>query len=145
MSSLARSIALSTAMTLLASALVAGLALAEPKEWDQKRVAALANMLASEVLAMKQNISKARETADPDSPRWVILDDLMQLQHRVVALVAMVNSGQGRDKTEPIYRRVKSAVENARQDAPAYPAVRREQRHIDAANTALRKLSEFYE
>ena len=98
MTRLPRSLALPTAIAILASVLLAGPGFADPKPWDQKRVGALAGMLASEILNMKKAIANARETADPESARWIVLDDLMQLQHRVVALVAMVNSGQGREK-----------------------------------------------
>jgi hypothetical protein len=75
----------------------------------------------------------------------VVLDDLMQLQHRAVAFRVLVSAGQGREKTEPVFRRVRTAIEHARRDAPAFPAIQRQHRHIDAAKAALDELSAFYE
>jgi phage shock protein A len=129
----------------LGSILVAAPASAEPKAWDEAEVAKLANQLVSAVANIKNNVAGRREEADPSSARWVVLDDLMQLQHRAVAFEGLVRSGQGRDKTEPVFRRIRSAVDNARRDAPAFPDVQKQREHIDRAQSALTALTAYYE
>jgi hypothetical protein len=145
MSNISRRSALLAGIAVAGVLLVAAPAMTEPVVWDQKRVQNLAEDLATHVSNIKKGIAHARETADPKSPRWVVLDDLMQLQHRVVALVVLLSAGEGRDATEPVFRRVRSAVEHARDDAPAFPDVQKQARHIDKANAALDKLAAFYE
>ncbi len=129
----------------LGSVLVAAPGFAEPLAWNEAEVAKLASELAVEVASMKKNIAGRRDEADPNSARWVVLDDLMQLQHRVVAFEGLVRAGQGRDNTEPVFRRIRTAVDNARRDAPAFPDLQKQRKHIDRAQSALNALSAYYE
>jgi hypothetical protein len=129
----------------LGSILVARPALAAPVEWNQERVLVLARQLGHEVVQIKDSIAHARETADPNSPRWVVLDDLMQLQHRVIVFEALVSAGEGQKETAPVFRRIRTAVKHARRDAPAFPEIQRQKRHLDRASEALEKLNAFYQ
>jgi hypothetical protein len=129
----------------LGSVLVAAPGFAEPAAWDEAEVAKLAHQLVVEVAAIKDDIAGRREEADPHSARWIVLDDLMQLQHRTVAFEGLVRAGQGRDNTEPVFRRIQTAVDHARRDAPAFPDVQKQRKHIDRAESALKMLSSYYE
>jgi hypothetical protein len=129
----------------LLSVVVAAPGFAEPVAWNEAKVAKLASQLVFEVSKIKDNIAGRRDEADPNSARWVVLDDLMQLQHRVVAFEGLVRAGQGRDNTEPVFRRIRTAVDNARRDAPAFPELQKQREHIDRAQYALNALSVFYD
>ena len=145
MGSHSRFVAISASIVALASVLFAAPGIAEPTAWDEAEVAKLAQQLVVEVAAIKENIAGRRDEADPQSARWVVLDDLMQLQHRVVAFEGLVRAGQGRENTEPVFRRIQTAVDNARRDAPAFPEVQKQREHIDRAAAALTALSSYYE
>ena len=41
--------------------------------------------------------------------------------------------------------RIRTAVENARRDAPAFPDVQKQREHIDRAQSVLKTLSSYYE
>ena len=144
MNSIARRVAPFAAIAVLGSMLVTGPARSEPKEWDQDRVLMLARLMNYEVVKMKDDIAKARETADPKSARWIVLDDLMHLQHRVVVFEALISAGEGREATAPVFRRVRNALKQARRDAPAFPEIERQRKHISSLNTAVDKIAVFY-
>jgi len=145
MSSIRRALAICGSCAVLGSILLAGPGFAESTAWDEAEVTKLANELVAAVSAIKRNIAGRREEADPQSARWVVLDDLMQLQHRAVAFEGLVRAGQGRDATAPVFRRIRTAVEHARRDAQAFPDIQKQQKRIDQANSALEKLSIYYE
>ena len=111
---------------------------------NHKKVAALAHDVAVEAARIKANLAREWDRADKASTRYVILEDLQVLHHRAIALEGLVRSGQGRDKTEPVYRRMLTAVEHARRDSDDFPAIAAQRRHIDAAESALRKLADCY-
>jgi hypothetical protein len=113
-------------------------------EWDQKQIAALADQLTRDVAKIKDGIAKDWERSDKHSARYVVLDDLMTLQHQVVALQTLLGAGEGREQTAPVYRRVLIRVSQARQDAAAFPEVAAQKHHIDAAHKTLAKLSAYY-
>jgi len=119
-------------------------AAAEPAPWDEKRILKLTSRLVIEVDAIKTGIAREWERADKSSARYIVLNDLMMIQPRVVAFEGLVRAGQGRDKTEPVFRRIQDAVENAREDAQKYPAVRSQSKRIDTANAILEELGTFY-
>ena len=129
----------------LGVALLTAPGLAATAEWDEDEVARLANALGGEFAAIKKGIAERREEADPESARWIVLDDLMQLQHRAVAFEGLVRAGQGRDKTAPVFRRIVTGVENARRDAEAFPEVQKHRHHIERAESLLQELSRYYE
>ncbi len=118
---------------------------AEPREWDQKKVAHLVNQVLTAVSYMKKAVAAEWDRADKTSARYIVLNDLMIVHHRLVALLGLVRSGEGREKTEPVYRRVKTAVGHARRDANTFPVLEEQQSRIDAAEAALAQLAEFYE
>jgi negative regulator of replication initiation len=113
-------------------------------EWDQKQVAALADQLTRDVAKIKDGIARDWEQSDKHSARYVVLDDLMTLQHRVVALQTLLGAGEGREQSAPVYRRVLILVSQARQDAAAFPEVAAQKQHIEAAHKTLAKLSAYY-
>ena len=145
MKSMRRVLAICAGGLALGPVLFAAPGFAELAAWDKDKVAKLAHDLVVEVVKMKNNTAGARETADPESARWVVLNDLMQLQHRVIAFEGLVRAGQGRANTEPVFRRIRTAVANARRDAPAFPAIQKQREHIDRAEAALKELSSYYE
>ena len=111
---------------------------------DEKRVAALVHKVAVAASRIKKNIAREWDRADKSSTRYVVLNDLMVLQHQAVALEGLVRAGQGRDKTEPVYRRVQSAVQHAREDSDRFPAIAGQRQHIAAAEAALEELADCY-
>ncbi len=111
---------------------------------DEKRVAALARKVGGAASRIKDNLARDWDRADKTSTRYVVINDLMILQHRAVALEGLIRAGQGRDKTEPVYRRMLSAVEHARQDSQQFPEIAAQQKHIDTAEAALQELADCY-
>ena len=111
---------------------------------DEKRVAALAHDVAVEASLIKDRLAREWDRADKTSTRYVVINDLMILHHRAIALEGLVRAGQGRDKTEPVYRRMQSAVQHARQDSQRFPEIGAQQKHIDKAEAALNELADCY-
>ena len=111
---------------------------------DEKRVATLVDRVAAKASRIKKNVAREWDHADKESARYVVLNDLIVLQHQAVALVGLVRAGEGRDKTEPVYRRMQSAVQHARQDADKFPAIAAQRHHIAAAEAALAELADCY-
>ncbi len=136
----------STLVTLGTCALLACLAgsATAHSHCDEKRVAVLARKVAVEASNIKKNIAREWDRADKESTRYVVLNDLMVLHHRAVALEGLVRAGQGRDKTEPVYRRMQSAVQHAREDSDRFPAIAGQRQHIAAAEAALEELADCY-
>ena len=111
---------------------------------DEKRVATLVERVAAKASRIKKNIAREWDRADKTSTRYIVLNDLMTLQHQAVALEGLVRAGEGRDKTEPVFRRMQSAVQHARQDADKFPAIAEQRSLIAEAETALDELAECY-
>ena len=111
---------------------------------DEKRVAALVDKVAAKASRIKKNLQREWDHADKESARYVVLNDLIVLQHQAVALVGLVRAGEGRDKTEPVYRRMQSAVQHAREDSDRFPAIAAQRQHIAAAEAALEELVDCY-
>jgi len=128
----------------MGAALLAGPGYAEPVAWDKAEVAKLADQLVVEVRAIKNNIAGRRDEADPHSARWIVLDDLMQLQERAVAYEGLVRAGEERAETEPVYRRIVTAVDNARRDAPGFPEIQQQHERLERVAAVLKALSGYY-
>ncbi len=119
-------------------------ALAAESEWDQAKVQALSQQLVRAVEKIKKGIAHDWDREDKQSARYVVLDDLMSLHHRTVALHGLLRAGGGRETTAPVFRRVLTGVEHARHDAASFPEVAKQRRHIEAADAALAKLEAYY-
>ena len=113
-------------------------------EWKESEVQALTQRLLHEVSTIKRAVARDWDREDKQSPRYVVLDDLMTLHARVVALEGLVRAGQGPEKTAPVFRRVLTAVEHARRDAADFPEVQKQRAHIEAAEEAVAALEALY-
>ena len=114
------------------------------KPWNRSQVLALTQALLAEVKLIKRNLARDWDRADHQSPRYVVLEDVMALHRRAVALDGLVRAGEGAEKTAPVFRRVLTAVQHARRDAAEFPAIERQRVHIDKADAALARLKDYY-
>ncbi|MDJ0848528.1 MAG: hypothetical protein QNK04_09140 [Myxococcota bacterium] len=112
--------------------------------WDRRKVVAITKQLLREVEKIKMGIAHDWDRKDKESARYVVLEDVMSLHHRTVALLALVVKGGGPEATAPVFRRVLTGVEHARRDAANFPEIEKQRRHIEAADEALAKLKVYY-
>ncbi len=111
---------------------------------DEKRVAVLARKIAAAASRIKNNLARDWDRLDKTSTRYIVINDLMILHHRAIALEGLVRGGEGRDKTEPVYRRMQTAVQHARVDSQNFPKIAAQRKHIDDAEAALAELADCY-
>ena len=78
------------------------------------------------------------------SVREVVFRDLSEIQRRAVALHGLVRAGEGYEQTLPLYRHLRSDIENAAADAKQFPEIAAQQDHIDAARKAIKSLDAYY-
>jgi hypothetical protein len=63
---------------------------------------------------------------------------------RGVALATAVGAGQERDLTEPIFRRLMSGVQHAREDAQRFPEIEAVRSYVEKAEALLREMAVYY-
>ncbi len=114
------------------------------KAWDQEAMVGLTKRFLEQTKHIQEGVGRHVEEAAPDSPRRIVLDDVYAIHHRGVALATAVGAGQGRDLTEPIFRRLMSGVQNARQDAKRFPEIEAVRSYIDKANELLGEMAAYY-
>ena len=119
-------------------------AAAPAKPWNQQEVAQLAQRFTLQTKRIQEVVGKHLEEAEKNSPRRVVLHDVYEIHHRAVSLESGVRAGLGRDGTEPVFRRILSSVEHARQDAKRFPEIEEAREHIDEANRLLAELGAYY-
>jgi hypothetical protein len=117
---------------------------APAKAWDPKALTPLVHRFVAETKHIQESVGLHVEEAAPDSPRRIVLNDVYSIHHRAVSLETALRAGQGRDETEPVFRRLVDGVKNARQDAKRFPEIEKARRHIDKADELLKEMAGYY-
>ena len=128
----------------------AALADSERAEWDQDAVSKGLDRVVKAASNIRMGLFRGAsdEEKAPDrettSVREVVFRDLSEIQRRAVALQGLVRAGEGYEQTLPLYRHLRSDIENAAADAKQFPEIATQQVHIDAARKAIDSLDAYY-
>ena len=122
----------------------------ERAEWNQDAVSRGLDRVVKAANNIRMDLFRGAsdEEKDPNretpSVREVVFRDLSEIQRRAVALHGLVRAGEGYEQTLPLYRHLRSDIENAREDAKHFPEIAQQQAHLDAAREAIRSLDAYY-
>lgn len=118
-------------------------------EWNQERVAAIADELASEASRLRQVVRKAfggsQIGGGSARSRFRLRDLLRLLENETRHLRRQLEDGKGREETMPVYRRVMSTVSDARENARRTFLSEDVLAQADKARDALMRLTAYYD
>ncbi|MGI9590794.1 MAG: hypothetical protein ACR2P8_05460 [Myxococcota bacterium] len=115
------------------------------KPWDQEQVTLLAVNLASAATDAR-NAARRDPNVAASRDRRVLryLDALRRVETGTIQLATALQSGQGREQTEPIATRVRGFVRDARQHGFALPQTIQTRDAIAPAEKLLEELAPYW-
>jgi hypothetical protein len=130
----------------IAFALAPSHALAQ-QAWDQQKVTQIARELVQAVSDMRDEFRKepsATIGSMHSQARYRLKDELRLLESEAKELLGQLESGQGRDATQPIYDRIGSLARDAREDARKQLTAAPMQARVDHAEEVWAELTPYY-
>jgi hypothetical protein len=138
----------SVTAALLASAAFAlsavSLASAAELEWNQERVAALAQDLVKHLEVILADLEKRPHAPEQAAARAKLMGDLARLKPRARELAERLTSGAGRAETAALFREVEALGNQAAKDSHEYPAPFELNVPIDKVQTLTIQLARYY-
>jgi len=133
---------------------IAGLALlpiharAVQRPWDQQKVTHIVSDLAQAVSGIVDEFNKqppATIASMQTNARYRLGDDLRLLESETHVLYSMLERGKDRDATLPIYERIGSLAQDARDNARKQSATEAVQKRVERAEALWSQLTPYYE
>ncbi len=117
-------------------------------EWDQKKVAALAQQLADAAQELNQELNRQRGQLQVGSGQSRAMlqfrDNIRVARNESRRLAKVLGEGQDREETTPAYRRLMSLVRDARETGRKLLLKAPAPEYIAKANAALDGLAPYY-
>jgi hypothetical protein len=136
-----------TALLLLLAPLVlpgVSLASAAELEWNQERVAALAQDLIEPLEALRADLESRPSVPGKEAARAAVMNDVERLRLRARELAQRLASGAGRAETVALFREVQALQSEAAKQTREYPAPFDMHGYIDRAQTTTMELARYY-
>jgi hypothetical protein len=136
-----------TALLLLLEALVlpaVSLASAAELEWNQERVAALAQDLIEPLEALRANLESRPSVPGKEAARAAVMNDVEHLRLRARELARQLASGAGRVETVALFREVEALQSEATKHTREYPAPFDMHVYIDPVQRITIQLARYY-
>ena len=135
------------ALLLLVAALVlfaVSSAHAAELEWNQQRVAALAQDLIEPLEALRADLESRPPVPEKEEAHAAVVNDVERLRSRARELAQRLASGAGRDQTVALFREVEALQGQATQHSLVYPAPFDMHVYIDRARGTIIQLTRYY-
>ena len=113
-------------------------------EWNQQRVAALAQDLVEPIEALRADLESRPPVPEKEEARSAVVNDVERLRSRARELAQRLASGAGRDETVALFREVEALQSQATQHSLAYPAPFDMHVSIDRARRTIIQLIRYY-
>jgi len=139
---------LSWAIIIAAFALMPVHARAVQQPWDQQKVTHIVSDLAQAVSGILDEFNKqppATIASMQTNARYRLGDDLRLLESETHVLHSMLELGKDRDATLPIYERIGSLAQDARDNARKQSATEAVQKRVERAEALWSQLTPYYE
>ena len=136
------------AIVFAALAWTPGPALAAQQPWDQQKVTRIVSDLAQAVSGILDEFNKqppATIASMQTNARYRLGDDLRLLESETHVLHSMLELGKDRDATLPIYERIGSLAQDARDNARKQSATEAVQKRVERAEALWSQLTPYYE
>ncbi|HVN37317.1 MAG TPA: hypothetical protein VMW19_03975 [Myxococcota bacterium] len=117
-------------------------------EWDQTKVTLISQQFADSIADLRREFAKLPqpEAGSRDARGYLFLsDDLRLMENESRELAGRISKGATQDESYPIYRRLRSIVFEAREEARRYEFPPPVQRGIVQARTLLIRLDAYYD
>jgi hypothetical protein len=135
---------LATLAVLVTGTFVASVATADPKPWDKKELERLSYHLSSETGKIQTNLATNLELDDKTAPQYVVVQAVHNIHIRSVSLESAIRAERPHSSVHAIYRRLKAEINLAKEDTKAFPAIERQQKHIDRAGEIVAEIGEYF-
>jgi hypothetical protein len=113
-------------------------------EWNQQRVAALAQDLIEPLEALRADLESRPPLPEKEEARVALVNDVERLWARARELAQRLASGAGRDETVGLFRDVEALQSRATHHSLMYPAPFDMHVHIDRAKATIIQLTRYY-
>ena len=116
--------------------------------WDQQKVTHIVSDLAQAVSGILDEFNKqpsATIASMQTNARYRLRDDLRLLESETHVLYSMLELGKDRDATLPIYERIGSLAQDARENARKQSATEAIQKRVERAEALWAQLTPYYE
>jgi hypothetical protein len=136
-----------TALLLLLAPLVlpaVSLASAAELEWNQERVAALAQSLIEPLEALTADLESRPSVPGKETARAAVMNDVQRLRLRARELAQRLANGAGRAETVALFREVEALQRQAAKHAREYPAPFDMHVYTDRAQRTTIQLARYY-
>jgi hypothetical protein len=120
------------------------LASAAELEWNQERVAALAQDVVEHLEVIRADLEKRPHAPEEAAARASVMNDLERLVPRARELAERLASGAGRAETAALFRDVEALGDQAAKHSHEYPARFEMHVHIDQVQTITIQLARYY-
>jgi len=120
------------------------LASAAESEWNQERVAALAQDLIEPVEALGVDLESRPAVAGKETARAEVMSVVGRLQLRARELARQLANGAGRDETVALFREVEALHRRAAELSREYPAPFDMHIHVDRVRETTTQLARYY-
>jgi hypothetical protein len=122
----------------------ASLASAAELEWNQERVAALAQDLIEPLEALGADLESRPSVPEKEDARAAVMNDVERLRLRARELAQRLASGGGRAETVALFREVETLQSQATKHAREYPAPFDMHVYIDRVQRITIQLARYY-
>jgi hypothetical protein len=122
----------------------ASLASAAELEWNQERVAALAQDLIEPLEALRADLESRPSVPEKEDARAAVVNDVERLQLRARELAQRLASAGGRAETVALFREVETLQSQATKHAREYPAPFDMHVYIDRVQRITIQLARYY-
>jgi hypothetical protein len=123
---------------------VVAFASAAELEWNQARVAALAQDLIEPLEALRADLESRPAVSEKEALHAAILKDVKDLQLRARELAQQLTSGAGRAETNALFREVQALESQATKRTLEYPAPFDMHTYIDRVQRITIQLARYY-
>jgi hypothetical protein len=113
-------------------------------EWNQQRVAALAQDLIEPLKALRADLENRPPVPEKEEARAAVVNDVEGLRSRASELAQRLASGAGRDETVALFHEVEALQSQAAKHTLAYPAPFDMHVYIDRAQRTIIELTRYY-
>jgi hypothetical protein len=113
-------------------------------EWNQQRVAALAQDLLEPLEALRADLESRPRVPEKEEARAAVVNDVERLRSRARQLAQSLASGAGRDETAALFREVEALQSQATEHSLVYPAPFDMHVYIDRAQRTIIQLARYY-
>ena len=113
-------------------------------EWNQQRVAALAQDLIEPLEALRADLESRPPVPEKEEARAAVVNDVERLRSRARELAQRLASGAGRDETVALFREVEALQSQAAKHTREYPAPFDMHVSVDRAQRTIIQLTRYY-